>query len=61
MNKSEELEAMVLRAEIEADETIKQHQIAWYGQEPVIVEGSKAQTRDSGEIKCQPPNKNTNE
>ena len=38
MNKSQELEVQVLRAEISADETVKQHLVAWYGEEVEEVE-----------------------
>jgi len=38
MNKSQEMEVMVLRAEMKADEAMKQHQQSWYGEEPEIIE-----------------------
>ena len=33
MNKSQDLEVMVLRAEIHADEVMKKYESAWHGQE----------------------------
>ena len=33
MNKSQELEVMVMRAEIYADEVMAKYEAAWYGQE----------------------------
>lgn len=41
MNKSQELAVMILRSEIRAEELLKQHQDAWYGQEPEIIEVKK--------------------
>jgi len=38
MNKSQELEVMVMRAEIAADEAVKQHFMAWYGEDIEVVE-----------------------
>ena len=37
MNKSQELLVMQIRAKIKAQEALKQHQDAWYGQEPEII------------------------
>jgi len=38
MNKSEELDNMVLRADIYADETMAKYETAWHGTEAVEVE-----------------------
>ena len=38
MNKSQELAVMILRAKIKTEETMKQHQQSWSGQEPEVVE-----------------------
>jgi len=38
MNKSQELAVMKLRAKIKTEETMKQHQQAWYGKEPEVIE-----------------------
>ena len=35
MNKSQELEVMVMRAEIYADEVMEKYESAWHGQEAV--------------------------
>ena len=44
MNKSQELAVMKLRAKIKVEETMKQHQQAWHGKDPVIVEASNGNT-----------------
>jgi hypothetical protein len=36
MNKSQQLATMILRAKIKTKETLKQHKVAWNGQEPKI-------------------------
>ena len=41
MNKSQELAVMILRAKIKTEETMKQHQEAWNGKEPVVVKDIK--------------------
>ena len=37
-NKSQDLEIMVLRAEMKADEEVKQHLVSWYGQDVEVEE-----------------------
>ena len=41
MNKSQKLAVMRLRAKMNVKEIMKQHQNAWYGQEPKIVKDAK--------------------
>ena len=41
MNKSQELQVMILRAKIKTKEVLKQHQAAWHGQEPKVVKDVK--------------------
>ena len=38
MNKSQKLEVMVMKAEIQADEVIEKHEKAWHGAEAKEVE-----------------------
>ena len=38
MNKSQELAVMQLRAKIKIQKLLEQHDVAWNGQEPVVVE-----------------------
>ena len=47
MNKSQELDMMVLRAERNAEEAMKQHEDAWHGEKPIRVEeGDNAETEN---------------
>lgn len=39
MNKSQELQVMLLRAKIKIEEEMKKHDVAWNGKEPEIIEG----------------------
>ena len=41
MNKSQELAVMLLRAKMNVQELLKQHQNSWYGQEPKVVKEVK--------------------
>lgn len=41
MNKSQELQVMILRARMNVKEILKQHQNSWHGQEPKIVKDIK--------------------
>ncbi len=41
MNKSQQLAVMILRAKIKTEETLKQHDVAWNGQEPREVNSGK--------------------
>lgn len=41
MNKSQHLDVMKIRAKINTQELLKQHQIAWYGQEPKLIKDVK--------------------
>ena len=38
MNKKQKLDVMILRAKIKVEESLKQHQQSWYGEEVEIVE-----------------------
>ena len=38
MNKQQELAVMILRAKIKTEESLKQHEQSWNGQEPEVVE-----------------------
>ena len=38
MNKSQEIAVMQMRAKIKVEELLKQHDIAWNGEDPVVVE-----------------------
>ncbi len=49
MNKSQQLAVMILRAKIKTEETLKQHDIAWNGQEPREVNSGKRIRETSSE------------
>ena len=38
MNKQQELAVMILRAKIKTEESLKQHEQSWSGQEPEVVD-----------------------
>jgi len=39
MNKSQELQVMLLRAKIKVEAEMAKHEVAWYGEEPEMIEG----------------------
>ena len=41
MNKSQELKVMLLRAQLNVQEILREHENAWRGQEPKMVEDIK--------------------
>ena len=43
MNKSQELEVMVMRAEIYADEVMDKYEMAWHGQKAVEINSPQEQ------------------
>jgi len=49
MNKSQELDIMQMRAKIQVDELMKQHQALMYGEDPVIL-GEVTDNKDSEEL-----------
>ena len=49
MNKSQELEVMLTRAEIYADEVMEKHERNWYGEEAKEVKPGEIQENKDGE------------
>jgi len=44
MNKSQELQVMILRAKIKTKELLKQHQASWNAQDPKMIEKKEEDT-----------------
>ena len=47
MNKRQELDVMILRAKIKTEESLKQHEQSWNGQEPGVVERVEKEENDA--------------
>ena len=46
MNKSQKLQVMLLRSKMNVQELLKQHQIAWHGEEPKMISDVKKSTKE---------------
>ena len=47
MNKRQELDVMILRAKIKTEESLKQYEQSWHGQEPEVVERVEKEEKDA--------------
>ena len=47
MNKSQELDIMIIRAKQRAEEIVKQHKISWYGEKVEETSGEEIQNSGS--------------
>jgi len=50
MNKSQELAVQQLRAKMNVQELLKQHQATWHGQEPKMIEEKVSQELPEGGV-----------
>jgi len=46
MNKRQEMDVMIMRAKMNIEEVLKQHDAAWNGQDPEIIEGEEEGDND---------------